>query len=101
MSERVEQRKRMTPEQKWQVFLEASRRGATDAEVCCRWGITRGQLRVIMPADPHEGRHVAIIGARKEEISRAKEEWRTEVYGGLGVVRSTWEFHRFPQGSGD
>jgi hypothetical protein len=26
-------------EQKWQIFLEASRRNTTDAEVCRRWGI--------------------------------------------------------------
>jgi transposase-like protein len=43
----VERRKRLTPEQKWQVFLEASRKNATDAEVCRRWGITLWQLRAI------------------------------------------------------
>lgn len=40
MSDRVERRRRLTPEQKWQVFLEASRKNTTDAEVCRRWGIT-------------------------------------------------------------
>jgi transposase-like protein len=43
----VDRRKRLTPEQKWQVFLEASRKNATDAEVCRRWGITPWQLRAI------------------------------------------------------
>ena len=47
MSDRVERRKRLTPEQKWQVFLEASRKNTTDAEVCRRWGITPWQLRAI------------------------------------------------------
>jgi len=47
VSDRVERRKRLTPEQKWQVFLEASRKNATDAEVCRRWGITPWQLRAI------------------------------------------------------
>lgn len=47
MSNRVERRRRLTPEQKWQVFLEASRKGSTDAEVCRRWGITPWQLRAI------------------------------------------------------
>lgn len=47
MSDRVERRKRLTPKQKWQVFLEASRKGATDAEACRRWGITPWQLRAI------------------------------------------------------
>ncbi len=42
MEERVQRRKRLTAEQKWQVFLEISRRGASDAEVCRRWGITPG-----------------------------------------------------------
>lgn len=47
MSHRVERRKRLTPEQKWQVFLEASRKNGTDAEVCRHWGITPWQLRAI------------------------------------------------------
>ena len=47
MSDRVERRRRLTPEQKWQIFLEASRKNTTDAEVCRRWGITPWQLRAI------------------------------------------------------
>jgi transposase-like protein len=47
VSDRVERRKRLTPEQKWQIFLEASSKNATDAEVCRRWGITPWQLRAI------------------------------------------------------
>lgn len=45
--ERQRRRKRLTAEQKWQVFLEASRKNTTDAEVCRRWGITPYQLRTI------------------------------------------------------
>ncbi|CAN5202364.1 hypothetical protein BH20ACT24_BH20ACT24_02470 [soil metagenome] len=47
MEDRVQRKRRLTPEQKWQVFLEASRKNATDAEVCRRWGITPWQLRAI------------------------------------------------------
>lgn len=47
MPERVERRKRLSAEQKWQVFLEVSRKNTTDAEVCRRWGITPWQLRAI------------------------------------------------------
>jgi transposase-like protein len=47
MEERVQRRKRLTAEQKWQVFLESSRKNASDAEVCRRWGITPWQLRAI------------------------------------------------------
>lgn len=47
MSDRVERKRRLTPEQKWQIFLEASRKNTTDAEVCRRWGITPWQLRAI------------------------------------------------------
>lgn len=47
MSDRVERRRRLTPEQKWQIFLEASRKNTSDAEVCRRWGITPWQLRAI------------------------------------------------------
>jgi len=47
VSDRVERRRRLTPEQKWQIFLEASRKNTTDAEVCRRWGITPWQLRAI------------------------------------------------------
>ena len=45
--DREHRRKRLTAEQKWQVFLEASRKNTTDAEVCRRWGITPWQLRAI------------------------------------------------------
>lgn len=47
MGEREHRKKRLTPEQKWQIFLEASRKNTTDAEVCRRWGIQPHQLRVI------------------------------------------------------
>lgn len=47
MSDRVERAKRLTPEEKWQVLLEAARKGTTDAEVCRRWGITPWQLKGI------------------------------------------------------
>jgi hypothetical protein len=33
VSDRVERRRRLTPEQKWQVFLEASRKN-TDPRLC-------------------------------------------------------------------
>jgi hypothetical protein len=38
---------RLTLEQKWQIFLEASRKITTDAEVCRRWGIAQHRLGVI------------------------------------------------------
>ena len=47
MGDREHRKKRLTPEQKWQIFLEASRKNTTDAEVCRRWGIQPHQLRVI------------------------------------------------------
>ncbi len=47
MAEREHRRKRLTAEQKWQVFLEASRKNTADAQVCRRWGITPWQLRAI------------------------------------------------------
>jgi transposase-like protein len=47
LGEREQRTKRLTPEQKWQIFLEASRKNTTDAEVCRRWGIQPHQLRVI------------------------------------------------------
>lgn len=46
-AEREQRGKRLTPEQKWQVFLESSRKNTTDAAVCRRWGITPWQLRGI------------------------------------------------------
>ncbi len=47
MGDREHHTKRLTPEQKWQIFLEASRKNTTDADVCRRWGIQPYQLRVI------------------------------------------------------
>ena len=47
MGEREHRKRRLTPEQKWQIFQEASRKNTTDAEVCRRWGIQPHQLRVI------------------------------------------------------
>jgi len=47
LEDRKHRKKRLTPEQKWQIFLEASRKNTTDAEVCRRWGIAPHQLRVI------------------------------------------------------
>lgn len=47
MGEREHRKKRLAPEQKWQIFLEGSRKNTTDAEVCRRWGIQPHQLRVI------------------------------------------------------
>lgn len=38
---------RLTPEQQWQVFLEASRKNTSDAEVCRKWGVTTYQLQAI------------------------------------------------------
>lgn len=47
MAERETRRKRLTPEQRWKIFEEASRKNTTDAEVCRRWGIEPYQLRRI------------------------------------------------------
>lgn len=47
MEERKHRGKQLTPDQKWQVFLEASRKNTTDAEVCRKWGITIWQLKAI------------------------------------------------------
>jgi transposase-like protein len=47
LGDREHRKKRLTPEQKWQIFLEASRKNTTDAEVCRRWSIAPHQLRVI------------------------------------------------------
>lgn len=45
--ERVNRRARLSAEQRWQIFCEASAKNTTDAEVCRRWGIQPHQLRVI------------------------------------------------------
>lgn len=47
MDEPRQRRARLTPDQKWQIFLEASRKNTTDAEVCRKWGITVWQLKAI------------------------------------------------------
>jgi len=47
VAERERRTARLTAEQKWQIFLEASRKNTTDAQVCRRWGIAPHQLRVI------------------------------------------------------
>jgi len=38
---------KLTPDQKWQIFLEVSRKNTTDAEVCRKWGVTPAQLKAI------------------------------------------------------
>ena len=47
MGDRQHRKKKLSVEQKWQIFVEASRKNTTDAEVCRRWGIAPHQLRVI------------------------------------------------------
>jgi transposase-like protein len=47
VEEREHRGAKLTPEQKWQVFPEASRKNTTDVEVCRRWGITIWQLKAI------------------------------------------------------
>ncbi|HEX9377461.1 MAG TPA: transposase [Actinomycetota bacterium] len=92
MEDRVQRRKRLTPEQKWQVFLESSRKNSTDAEVCRRWGITPWQLRAIRdrardasteafargPGRPRKDAHVAELEAEVERTSRALKELAIE-----------------------
>lgn len=92
MEQREQRRKRLTPEQKWQIFLEASRKGTTDAEVCRRWGITPSQLRVIReraregatealarrPGRPGKDPKVAELEAELERTSRALKELAIE-----------------------
>jgi hypothetical protein len=39
------------------------------------------------PADRHEGRHAAIIAARKDGMQRAREMRKTIAYGGTGEIR--------------
>ncbi len=41
----------------------------------------------VTPAERHEGRHVAIIAARKEGMRRAREARRMEAHGGTGEDR--------------
>lgn len=92
MRERIERKRRLTPEQKWQVFLEASRKNATDAEVCRRWGITPWQLRAIRervkdgatealakgPGRPRKDRAVAELEREVERTGRALKELAIE-----------------------
>ena len=92
MADRVERRKRLTPEQKWQVFLECSRKGASDAEVCRRWGITPWQLRGIRdrvkdgalgalargPGRPRRDPEVASLEHELDRTSKALHELAIE-----------------------
>ena len=92
MEDRVQRRKRLTPEQKWQVFLEASRKNTTDAEVCRRWGITPWQLRAIReraregakdafargPGRPRKDHEVTELEVEVERTSRALKELAIE-----------------------
>jgi transposase-like protein len=74
----VERRRHLTPEQKWQVFLEASRKNTSDAEVCRRWGITPWQLRAIR--ERAKDASVAALGrgpgraAKDPEIAELRSE---------------------------
>lgn len=45
--DRKQRKTKLTPDQKWQVFLEASRKNTTDAEVCRKWGVSPYQLKAI------------------------------------------------------
>jgi transposase-like protein len=47
LGDREHRKKKLSAEQKWQIFVEASRKNTTDAQVCRRWGIAPHQLRVI------------------------------------------------------
>jgi transposase-like protein len=47
LGDREHRKKKLSAEQKWQIFVEASRKNTTDAEVCRRRGIAPHQLRVI------------------------------------------------------
>ncbi len=92
MSDRVERRKRLTPEQKWQIFLESSRKNTTDAEVCRRWGITPWQLRAIRerakegataafgrgPGRPGKNPEVSELESELDRTSRALKELAIE-----------------------
>jgi len=44
-------------------------------------------LGYVTPAERHEGRHTAIIAARKEGMRRAREMRKMVAYGGVGEVR--------------
>jgi len=92
VSERQQRRTRLTPQQKWQVFLESSRKNTTDAEVCRRWGITPWQLRAIRervkdgatdalakgPGRPRKDAQVSELEREVERTSRALKELAIE-----------------------
>ncbi|MBA3728512.1 MAG: hypothetical protein H0W94_04830 [Actinobacteria bacterium] len=92
MEDRVQRKRRLTPEQKWQVFLGASRKNAIDAEVCRRWGITPWQLRAIRdrvkdgatealakgPGRPRKDLKVADLEREVERTSRGLKELAIE-----------------------
>jgi putative transposase len=44
-------------------------------------------LGYVTPADRHEGRHEAILAARTEGMTRAKQRRKMEAYGGTGANR--------------
>lgn len=44
-------------------------------------------IQFVTPAERHEGRHVAIIAARKEGMRKAREMRKMVAYGGTGKVR--------------
>lgn len=92
MTERQQRRTRLSPEQRWQVFLESSRKNATDAEVCRRWGITPWQLRAIRervkegatdalargPGRPRKDAQLMELEREIERTSRALKELAIE-----------------------
>ncbi|MBI4259043.1 MAG: transposase [Actinobacteria bacterium] len=67
------------PEQKWQVFVESSRKGATDAEVCRRWGITPWQLRAIRDRVKHGAKDALARGPGRPRRDREITELEHEV----------------------
>lgn len=44
-------------------------------------------IQFVTPAERHEGRHVAIIAARKDGMRRARQMRKMVAYGGAGEVR--------------
>ncbi len=79
MQEREQRRKRLTPEQKWQVFLEASRKNSSDAEVCRRWGITPWQLRAIRERVKDGAREALARGPGRPGRDAAKTELEADL----------------------
>ncbi len=71
--------KRLTPEQKWQVLMEASRKNTTDAEMCRRWGITPWQLRAIRDRAKEASVGAFARGAGRPRKDRAVTELEAEV----------------------